>query len=169
MIRTKRLRIRPLRPEDWRSMQKIAMDFRKSPYCIYDMPMPTEEQELRALTQELAETELFFSVMLDDAMIGYICFHDESGNYDLGFCFRSDYQGKGYAYEACAAIMEYIAKKRDVKAFTAGTALKNVPSCKLLDKLGFVLAATEMLSFHKDENGNAITFEGGRFIKTASV
>lgn len=169
MIRTKRLLIRPLRSEDWHSMQKIAMDFRQSPYVLYDMPLPTEKQELKALTQKFADSQMFFSVMLDDVMIGYICFHEENGNYDLGFCFHSDYQGKGYAYEACAAMIEYMGKERNVKTFTAGTALKNAPSCKLLQKLGFVLTATEMLSFHKDENGNDIIFEGGNFIKTGET
>ena len=82
----------------------------------------------------------------------------------MGFCFHSDYHGKGFAFEACSALMEYIAKERNVTVFTAGTALKNTPSCKLLGKLGFVLKDTETLSFHKDENGNEITFEGGNFI-----
>ena len=72
---------------------------------------------------------------------------------------------KGYAYEACTAMMEYMATERDVKAFTAGTALKNAPSCKLLQKLGFAWADTETLSFHKDECGNDIVFEGGVFRK----
>ena len=146
-------------------MQKIAAGFQKSKYAAYDLPLPTEEQEIKALTKVFADTGLFFAVMLDSIMIGYIAFHVENEKYDLGYCFHSDYHGKGYAYEACAAMMDYMAKERDVKIFTAGTALKNTPSCKLLEKLGFVLIATEMLSFHKDEKGNDITFEGGVFMK----
>ena len=61
--------------------------------------------------------------------------------------------------------MEYIGKTRTVKAFTSGTALKNIPSCRLLEKLGFVLTETESLAFHKDEHGKDIVFEGGIFIK----
>ena len=146
-------------------MQRIAADFRKSEYAIYDMPLPVEEQEIKALTRQFAQSHLFFAVMLDEDMIGYVCFHEEDGNYDLGYCFHSDYQGKGYAYESCSALMEHVAKTRAPKAFTAGTALKNVPSCKLLGKLGFVLQGTETLSFHKDEEGNDIAFEGGLFVK----
>lgn len=98
-------------------------------------------------------------------MIGYVCFHREGDSYDLGYCFRSDCHGKGYAYEACAALLRYMTEKRNVKVFTAGMALKNLPSCRLLGKLGFVLEKTETLSFQRDENGNDITFEGGVFIK----
>ena len=40
---------------------------------------------------------------------------------------------------------------------------------KLLEKLGFVLTETESLSFHKDEHGKDIVFEGGIFIKKTGV
>lgn len=164
-MRTQRLFIRELQPEDWQAMQKIAADFAKSQYAIYDMPLPEENEKIKSLTEQFAGSQMFFSVMLENVMIGYVCFHDANGNYDLGFCFHSAYQGKGFAFESCSAIMDYIAQKRQIKAFTAGTALKNVPACKLLKKLGFVLEKTETLSFHKDANGNAITFEGGIFSK----
>lgn len=169
MIYTNRLLIRELISEDWRDMQRIAADFQKSEYAVYDMPLPVQDEEIKALTNQFAESCLFFAVMLDKIMIGYICFHEDNGIYDLGYCFHSDYQGKGYASEACCAIMEYIEKTKAVKAFSSGTALKNIPSCRLLEKLGFVLNKTEKISFHKDENGNDIVFEGGSFIKNAGV
>ena len=158
MIETERLFIRPLGSEDWRSMQAIAVDFQKSQYAVYDMPLPTEEQEIKALTKAFADTGLFFAVMLDSVMIGYVCFHEDDGNYDLGYCFHSDYQGNGYAYESCMAILEYMEKESAVKIFTAGTALDNKPSCKLLEKLGFVCISTETVSFD-----NTFSFQGGNF------
>lgn len=165
MLSTNRLRISALVSEDWQAMQKISIDFRKSEYVIYDMPLPIESETIKQLTKQFVESQLFFAVMLDEAMIGYVCFHEENGNYDLGYCFHSDYHGKGYAYEACTAAMEHMLKTREIKAFTAGTALKNIPSCKLLEKLGFILTHTEELSFHKDDAGNDIIFEGGLYRK----
>lgn len=165
MIYTNRLLIRELISEDWRDMQKIAADFQKSEYAMYDMPLPTQDEKIKALTNQFAESRLFFAAMLDKIMIGYVCFHEDNGIYDLGYCFHSDYQGKGYACEACCAVMEYIEKTRNIKAFSSGTALGNIPSLRLLERLGFVLHKTEKLSFHKDENGNDIVFEGGVFIK----
>ena len=164
-ITTKRLTIRELTAEDWRNMQRIALDFGKSEYRIYDIPLPTEDTEIKALTDRFVQSGLFFAVLLEETMIRYICFHEDSGNYDLGYCFLSEYQGKGYAYEACVAAMAYMTETADVKAFTAGTALDNLPSCKLLRKLGFDLRKTETLSFHQDENGKDITFLGGVFVK----
>lgn len=128
------------------------------------MPLPIEDDKIKSLCEQFSASGLWFAVRLADQMIGYICFHQSGNTYDLGFCFHSDYHGKGFAFEACSALMEHMAKERNVTAFTAGTALKNTPSCKLLGKLGFTLKSTETLSFHKDENGNDITFEGGNFI-----
>ena len=46
---------------------------------------------------------------------------------------------------------------------TAGTAIKNISSVKLLKSLGFTQIGTEKVSFHKDENGKDIVFDGGIF------
>lgn len=159
---TNRLWIRELIPDDWRAMQKIAMDFRQSEYAVYDMPLPIQEAEIQALTERFAASGLFFAVFRKgtEEMIGYVCFHEENGSYDLGYCFHSAYHGKGYALESCAALMEELVHSRHVRVFTAGTALKNIPSCALLRKLGFALTGTETLSFQKD-----FSFEGGIFVK----
>ncbi|MBQ8381951.1 MAG: GNAT family N-acetyltransferase [Clostridia bacterium] len=164
-LQTQRLLIRTLRTEDWKSLSHIAEDFRNSAYAVYDMPLPVEETEIKPLCERFASSGLWFVVVLDGEVIGYICFHEEDGSYDLGYCFHSACQGNGYARESCRAMIEYLANNRNAKVFTAGTALNNQPSCKLLHKLGFVLTATETLSFHKDEAGNAIAFEGGIFRK----
>lgn len=166
LLKTDRLLIRELTPDDWKFMQKIAADFRRSKY---DMPLPIAEAEIIALTKQFAETQMFYLVFLHETGIGYICFHEDNGNYDLGYCFHSDYQGKGYAFESCGAIINHIANERNVKAFTAGTALENRPSRKLLERLGFTLQKTECLSFQKDINGNDISFEGGIFVKQAGI
>ena len=170
-ILTKRLSIREITKDDWQGLQKIAADFRKSEYAIYDMPLPTDDEKIRELTSRFAESKLFFAVFSADSaeMIGYICFHNDQERYDLGYCFNSAYHGKGYAFEGCTALMEYIAQTYVVTCFTAGTALKNIPSCRLLEKLGFVQTGTETLSFHKDEDGNDIVFEGGIFVKEQSL
>ena len=165
MIKTSRLYIRELTSEDWQAMQRIAIDFRNSEYAVYDMPLPVQEDEMKSLTKQFSEIHLFFAVMLDEKMIGYICFHENNSIFDLGYCFHSAYHGNGYAKEACSAVLEHFEKTKFVKAFTAGTALKNIPSCKLLEKLGFVLEKTETLSFHKDEYGVDIVFDGGIFVK----
>lgn len=68
------------------------------------------------------------------ALVGYVCFHREGEAYDLGYCFHSAYQGQGYAWESVSALLEYLASQ-GAAVFTAGTALDNLPSRRLLERL----------------------------------
>lgn len=165
-LNTDRLYIRDISVGDWAQLKHIVTDFETSNYAIYDSSFPTEDKPFQELVKRFADSHLFFAVFLKDRpeMIGYICFHNNGGQFDLGYCFHTDYQGMGYAYESCQSVMKYMKQYCGAEGFTAGTALLNTPSCKLLEKLGFVLSDTEELSFHKDELGNDIKFEGGNFI-----
>lgn len=162
---TNRLMIRTLQASDWCALQKIAADFSFSPVAVYDRLLPTEEEAIKRLTERFAESGLWFAVLPNAEMIGYVCFHEDADHCDLGYCFDSAYHGKGYALEACRALMSYIEQTRKIHCFTAGCALVNTPSRKLLEKLGFELKSTEILAFNKDEQGRDIPFEGGNFVK----
>ena len=159
-IKTNRLYIRSLYETDWVEMKNIFVDFNNSKYAIYDMPLPTEDKEAKVLTKKFADSNLFFAIyILDTAqMIGYVCFHKERNKYDLGYCFHSAYHSNGYAYESTKAMIEYLFKEYGASSFTAGTAIDNIPSCRLLEKLGFVCTSTETVSFD-----NVFSFQGGNF------
>jgi RimJ/RimL family protein N-acetyltransferase len=55
---------------------------------------------------------------------------------DIGFAFLPPYWGKGYAYEAAAAVMAYGEKVLGLNRIVAITSLDNDRSAKLLEKLG---------------------------------
>ena len=149
-LKTSRLRIRPLHETDWQEMKNIFIDFNNSQYAVYDRPLPTEDEEIKTLIKRFAESNLFFVVFPKETndMLGYVCFHKVGDRYDLGYCFHSVYHSKGYAYESAQALIDYFAKEYGVTKFTAGTAIDNIPSCKLLAKLGFACVSTEKVSFH---------------------
>lgn len=159
-LETSRLFIRRLNESDWQEIQKVFIDFNNSKYAIYDMPLPTEDEESKALTKRFADSNLFFAVFLKESndMIGYVCFHKKGDKYDLGYCFHSAYHSNGYAYESTDALVKYFIDEYDATGFTAGTAIDNIPSCKLLEKLGFVRISTETVSFD-----NTFSFQGGNF------
>ena len=160
-LKTSRLYIRNLREEDWPKMKSLFIDFNNSKYAAYDRPLPTEDMEVEALTRQFVESNLFFAVYLQDNshMIGYVCFHKDAEEYDLGYCFHSTFHLNGYAYESTRALIDYFAQEYNVTTFVAGTAIDNIPSCKLLEKLGFECASTEYLSFKED-----FSFKSGNFI-----
>lgn len=163
-LRSARLLIRPIRFEDWKSLQKIWVDFSKSGYAQYDTPHPLDADEVKTHIQKIICQENRFAVCLTDTgeMIGYAVFHEDRGALDIGYCFDSAYHGKGYARESIEALLEHL-RKRGVRRFTAGTGLANLPSVKLLRGLGFRQTATEKVSFYKDADGNPIYFDGGIF------
>ncbi|MDE6567656.1 MAG: GNAT family N-acetyltransferase [Lachnospiraceae bacterium] len=115
-----------------------------------------------AITFIKNEKHLFFAVCLADEVIGYIDFHDTSNSYDSGYCFHSDYHGKGYAKESYQALIGLFSDM-GVKRLTVGTAMNNTPSINLLHSLGFEQIGTEQVSFYQDDSGRNIYFEGGLF------
>lgn len=58
-------------------------------------------------------------------------------NPDLGFAFLSDYIGKGFAFEAANAVLEYTKSELRIPTILAIVLPDNQPSIKLLAKLGF--------------------------------
>jgi [ribosomal protein S5]-alanine N-acetyltransferase len=56
---------------------------------------------------------------------------------DIGFAFLSEYQRKGYGYEAAAATLEYGKEHLGLKRIVAITTKDNEQSGKLLEKIGF--------------------------------
>lgn len=167
-IKTERLFLRRVAAEDWRDIRDIWADFSASPYARYDKPHALEDEAVEARIARWASfagsmEHFFFGACLNGRVIGYIALHERDGGaFECGYCFHSAFHGQGYAGESFRAI---IARFREMgaKKLTAGTALKNAPSVRLLKSLGFELVDTEQVSFYRDEMGNDIFFEGGLF------
>lgn len=165
MIKTDRLSIRRVRNNDWKDIQAIWADAAESVYAQYDRPNDLDDQSVSRRIAKWAsfadnDEHIFLAVCLQDAVIGYVVFNKRENGYEIGYCFHSNYHGKGYARESISAILDVMRDKGAVN-ITAGTALNNTPSVRLLASLGFKQTGTEEVSFYKDAEGNDITFEGG--------
>lgn len=55
---------------------------------------------------------------------------------DIGFALLPQYENKGYAYESSKAVIQYAKDKLKIKRLAAITLPSNLPSIKLLEKLG---------------------------------
>lgn len=167
LIKSERLCMRRVTEDDWQSIGGIWKDFGGSAYAQYDRPHDTDDADVHrriALWAQHSESmaHMFFAVCLRDVVIGYIAFNVRENGYEIGYCFHSAYHGKGYAKESLAALIDYM-RGIGVERLSAGTALNNTPSVRLLDSLGFRLAGKEKVSFYKDSEGNDIVFDGGIF------
>ncbi|MBR1777329.1 MAG: GNAT family N-acetyltransferase [Alphaproteobacteria bacterium] len=167
MIKTHRLQIRKTKAKDWKSIKEIWTDFDLSAYAKYDRPHHLSNVAVRTEVKKQClenkrKNHLFYVVLFRQTVIGYFDFHNTGDGYDCGYCFLSSYHGKGFAREGFQTLLELLNKK-GVKKFTAGTALDNAPSVKLLLSLGFKLTGTERVSFYKDTSNAEISFDGGRY------
>lgn len=163
-IYTDRLVIRPLLADDWPDIKAIRQDFSQSAYACYDAPLGGSDSEIKARVRAFAQSGDFYLVLRADthAAIGSIDLHNTGHGVDIGYCFLSAHHRKGYAKESITALIG-LYTQRGCKRFSAGTALNNTPSVKLLLSLGFRQTGTQQVSFYKDEQGRPIYFDGGIF------
>lgn len=173
IITTERLTVRRVRIEDRESIKRIWDDQKRSVYARFDRPNDTAPEAVRKRIEKWGSfsgsmEHMFFSVCLEEAVIGYVAFNRREDGYEIGYCFHSGYHGKGYARESISALISYIRDIQPGTVITAGTASENLPSVSLLKALGFIRIGSERLSFYKDANGQSICFEGGIFQKTLS-
>ncbi|QPC45631.1 GNAT family N-acetyltransferase [Mangrovibacillus cuniculi] len=64
---------------------------------------------------------------------------------DLGFAFLSEFQGKGYGFEASQATLKYGKDFLKMKKILAITTRGNVASARVLEKLGMIKVGETML------------------------
>ena len=167
LLKTDRLTIRYITPDDSKSIKEIWTSFNMSHFSQYDKPHNTDNDDVRIRISKWAKANegtehMFFAICLENTIIGYIAFNIRENGYEIGYCFHSAYHGKGYAKESHKALFDYL-RTLGITKFIARTALNNVPSVSLLKSLGFILIETEKVSFYKDSEGNDIVFDGGIF------
>ena len=162
MIRTERLVLRQFRPDDFEMFRALIMDKMASPWAPYDAQWPTDEAKLRTMLERFSISDYWYAMDLGVDIIGFIVAQPspDGRSRDIGYTVRTDMQRKGFAYEACAALLREYAKDSNLAKFTAGTAECNHPSRNLLHKLGFVPVTMHRAWFKKDENDMPMWFLG---------
>ena len=76
-----------------------------------------------------------------DELIGVAGLQEEDGGKDFGYYFRRSYWGKGYAHEACSAILNHIEIDLQIRDYQIFIADENTSSIRMIKKLG--MHATE--------------------------
>ena len=80
---------------------------------------------------------------------------------ELGFMLGTKYQHKGYAYEACKAIVEYAKEYLEQSSFRAVVHIENQASRRLCERLGFKIDKCDM----GDENKEYIKYSLSEAVK----
>jgi RimJ/RimL family protein N-acetyltransferase len=145
ILRTERLELRPVRDED---VDRI-LEYRNLPQVTrWLLRTEVDPADLRATWRRTAENPDDHSkaVTLDGVVIGTVSLDVVDGmgqpgmpprtEADLGYIFDPAYGGHGYATEAVTAMVAYAFDRLGVRRITAGCFADNLPSVRILEKVG---------------------------------
>ena len=169
MIETVRLILRPFREEDaadvFEYLEKPTVN------CFASMKLNSLEEAKTAVQERMKDAAYTFAIVLKDTgkVIGEINAHSESSQPDMAenyvkdtfspcWMLNSVYHGKGYAYEAAKAFIDYLFYQKGARRIYAYTEDYNLPSQHLCEKLGMRREGLfrEFVSFVNDAEGNPI-------------
>jgi len=139
IFQTERLVIRKFRLSDLPSLIDMFTDEEVMRY-IGPRRRMTEGETREWLSDKLhrQEHELTrYAVALKgtDELIGVAGLQDDNGIKDFGYYFRRSYWGKGYAQEACSAIIKHLETSLQIKDYQIFIADENTNSIRMIKKL----------------------------------
>jgi len=140
ILQTRRLIIRKFKPVDLASLFDMFTDPEVMRY-IGPRRVMTESETQAWLadilhSQDSELTRYAVSIKAIDELIGVAGLRDEEGVKDFGYYFRRSYWGKGYAQEACSAIIDHIETSLQIKDYQIFIADENTNSIRMIKKLG---------------------------------
>jgi RimJ/RimL family protein N-acetyltransferase len=140
-IKTERLFIKPLGTEYLDEVNEYALNVENTKFMRFLPYDDTEEtlSFLKEVDEEWAKEEprfFEFAILLHDGtFVGSISIYYEDGPWELGWIIYKRYWGKGYAFEAARALLDCF-MERGCKHFIAHCDAENIPSYRLMEKLG---------------------------------
>lgn len=169
LIETERLQIRNFRISDSDALFEIIARYMASELAAYDQPWPTSPEEIREVTAWFASGDHYLAVCLKATgrLIGFVALNPEpeaaQPTFNLGYIFDFAEHGKGYATEACRAVLARAFARLQARRIVTSTAAANYPSCRLLARLGFHKIAENTASFRNTPDGEPVQFLGYTF------
>jgi ribosomal-protein-alanine N-acetyltransferase len=171
-LETERLVLRNFLVSDWEALHEIIALYAASEFAAYDQPWPTTPDEIKQITEWFASGDSFLAACLKNMgqCIGLVVVNREpeveAQVYNLGYVFHFGHHGKGYATEACCALLDHAFIELRAQRVVSGTAAVNRPSCRLLERLGFEMTGEGTTSFQETEDGDPVEFLGYTFTLT---
>ncbi|MGW2150778.1 GNAT family N-acetyltransferase [Nonomuraea bangladeshensis] len=149
LIRTERLLLREPEARDRTTFIELLASPEVHTYLGGPRPRDEIEREMPEVPERRPGS---FVVELDGAMIGQVLLRRATGHRrpaavgkaDLGYLFLPEVWGRGYATEACAAVLGWFDGVLPGEPVVLTTQSANVGSMRLAAKLGF----TEVERFH---------------------
>ncbi|CBG89456.1 GNAT family N-acetyltransferase [Citrobacter rodentium] len=139
LLTTPRLTLSPFQATDW----PFFLALRENPEIMRYMGEIGPERDTRLLfARRLGSQHMFVIRQHNDPTplgdVGLQISHQFPQEADIGYCLLPQAQGRGFAVEAVRAVCEYAFRDAGIKAINAWVLAENLPSVRLLEKLGFV-------------------------------
>jgi RimJ/RimL family protein N-acetyltransferase len=157
LLKTERLTIRDFVEEDWRDIVETRTQEEVARYEPWDTTTWAEREavverirEQRALTFDMLDKYVEFAVVLGEKAIGSVGvkrLSDTHKNAEVGWVFDARYWGQGYATEAARALMDWGFRNLELHRIIAVCDARNVPSYRLMERLGMRREAHHVKSF----------------------
>jgi RimJ/RimL family protein N-acetyltransferase len=146
VLQTERLCIRDYREDDWddflelTSQEQVAKFMHWKPIEVENKEAELEwMREQNSLPLDNIGRYLDFAVVLNEKVIGDVSIKrlsEDNKDAEVGWFFSAHYWGKGYAYEASAAIIDYFFYAFDLNRVTTYCDDRNTRSWQLMERLG---------------------------------
>jgi len=159
VFETERLIIRPTTIEDARFILEL-MNTPKWLANIGDRNVKTEaaaltyiNEKMKPQLERLGYSNYTISRKDDNIKIGTCGLYDREGleGIDIGFSLLPEYEKQGYAFEASQKIRDAAFNDFGIESICAITTKENIPSQRLLEKLGLLLVGTKTLPNDDEE------------------
>ena len=137
----------------WLNDRNQDSSFPDGAYCVEQLSdidtqyLDRVYRRFKGIPWDIAETQRLRirEIAVEDVEQLYVLYEDERLEYregfdglELGYMLGVKYQHKGYAYEACSAILSYGVSELEQKEYCSFVDRRNTPSIRLCQRLGFV-------------------------------
>ena len=145
IIKTERLILRCKDQSDAEHLFRLRSD--PEYFELFGRECYTDISQAHEFIKKLNEDEFSYTFAIvpkDSAIapdaIGSICLWNieyDKKIAEIGYTLEKGYRGRGYAFEACEAVIKYAFEELGMKTITAFPKITNQPSVNLARKLGF--------------------------------
>jgi len=145
-IRTERLLLRPFQPEDLDALLAIYSRPEVAIYLYEEARTPDEVRAMlekkianRAIEEEGGALSLAVVLASTGELVGDVVCQWTSAQHrqgEVGYVIRPDHQGKGYATEAVAVLLDVLFGTLRLHRVVGRVEARNAPSARVLEKLG---------------------------------
>ena len=141
-----RLRLREVRDDDATALFAIHSHPQVMRYWSYPAWTELEQAELKItdIQRQRREEDILVWAIADadtDLLIGSsaIFYMDlTQARAEIGYSLHPDWQGRGLASEALQLVLSYVFNELGLRRIEADIDPRNLPSCRLVEKFGFV-------------------------------